>query len=114
MSGGISFDSRHSWMVSGWIFEALVEEASVHAGPRSDVTYWLQVGLANNLVVLELREQQLAADMLEALRSAAESEVSKISSGEPAGTKDDQLYRGALLRLLEMIETYRNGSAGGS
>lgn len=90
-------------MVAGWVVGALVDKACVRVGDDSEVAYLLQIGMANNLIALNLHEPQVAMEMAGVIRATAEAEVGAIAQGEAAGTHDDAAYTLSLVQLLAVM-----------
>jgi hypothetical protein len=96
----ISFDSEHEWWVSGKIFERLFQSA-LDRGMSPKLEQWRDVANANGGLDLTLMEPGEADELMTALRSAAERDLTQLGAADPAS--EDGSYRVGLLKLLDAM-----------
>jgi len=96
----IRFDADHEWWVSGKIFDRLFQSA-LDSGMSSNLERWRDVANANGGFSLARMEPSQADELVTALRSTAERDLTQLGAADP--TSEDGSYRIGLLKLLDAM-----------
>lgn len=98
---GLVLRSGEQWMVSRRTFRHLLDDAKVHAVDDAEAVLWLQIGIANDMLDLQLVSTSVAARLESHLRASASRELHS-SSDSVTATSSDASAR-ALTDLLGML-----------
>jgi hypothetical protein len=101
---GLSFGADADWMVSRWIFRQLLESARSEVARDSDLDHWLQVGIANDMLALDLIDPIVGSEFVSTLRAAAERQLGDQLGYAQLSADDEVVYMQALRTLLAMLD----------
>ena len=96
----IRFNGDHEWWVSGKIFDRLFQSA-LDNGMSPNLEHWRDVANANGGFSVTRMERSQADELVTALRSAAERDLTQLGAADPA--TEDGSYCIGLLKLLEAM-----------
>ena len=92
-------------MVSRWIFRELLEAVRSFTEPGSELDRWILVGIANDMLDMDLIDPVVGRELVDALRTTAERQLSDETSHGHLSAADAVVYQRALRTLVSTMDT---------